>query len=307
VALFRRSHDASSGKVSEVAGLAETARARGWQPAGARPLEATVPDAVTETLRTMYGYPTGMDTWQKEAVRIGQTEFHDSYRLTVDGRGIVVTNAWANIQPTARWVADDFKGVAVCVAELPAMLPLACIQPRRFKPILPIPETPTGDASFDEEFQVFGQLVLDQPPSLPEELKQRIAARDDWAFRFVRAWVACIGFGPFESADEAVERIDEVLAVVSAIPTSVMPDRVDHSGDDIIARAMKLTSVDEAMTFLQNLTDDERDRLRSSSSPLAILADGRTPAEVMERFQGLDQQQKLEILGMVQRVKGSDR
>jgi hypothetical protein len=307
VPLFRRSHDGPSAKVTGVAGLAETARARGWQAVDGRPLDATLPDAVAETLRTMYGFPMGMDTWQKEAVRIGDTVCHDAYRLAVDGRGVVVTNAWANIQPALRWAADDFKGVAVCVAELPAMLPLVCIQPRRFKPMLPVPETPTGDAAFDEEFQVFGQLVLDQPPSLPEELKQRIATRDDWVFRFVRAWVACISLGPFESADEVVERIDEVLGVVAAIPTSVMPDHVDHSGDDIIARAMKLTSVDEAMTFLQNLTDDERDRLRASSSPLAVLADGRTPAEVMERFQGLDQQQKLQILGMVQRVKGSER
>jgi hypothetical protein len=307
VALFRRSHDGSSSDVTGVAGLAETARARGWQAVDGRPLDATLPDAVAETLQTMYGFPTGMDTWERKAVRIGETVCHDAYRLVVDGRGIVVTNAWANIQPAVRGAPDDFKGVAVCAVELPTMLPLACIQPRRFKAVLRARETPTGDATFDEQFQVFGQLVLDQPPALPDELKHRIAARDDWVFRFVRAWVGCISLGPFQSADEVVGRIDEVLGVVAAIPTSVMPDHVDHSQDDLIARATKLQSIDEAMAFLQGLTDEERDRLRSSTSPLAPMADARTPAEAMARFKDLDQQQQLQLYSMVQHVKGAER
>jgi hypothetical protein len=82
-----------------------------------------------------------------------------------------------------------------------------------------------------------------------------------------------------------------------------MPTSVDHSEDDLVARATTLHSLDEAMAFLQNLSDEERDRLRASSSPLAAMADARTPAEAMERFMELDQQQKLQIFAMVQRVK----
>jgi hypothetical protein len=32
------------------------------------------------------------------------------------------------------------------------------------------------------------------------------------------------------------QRIGEVLAIVAAIPTSVLPDHVDHSADDLLAR-----------------------------------------------------------------------
>ena len=60
---------------------------------------------------------------------------------------------------------------------------------------------------------------------------------------------------------------------MAAIPASVLPDHVDHSADDLIARAARLTSMQQGLTFLQQLTPGERDRLARSDSPLAALAD----------------------------------
>jgi hypothetical protein len=86
-----------------------------------------------------------------------------------------------------------------------------------------------------------------------------------------------------------------------------VPDRIDHAADDLVARAAKLTSLDQALAFLQGLTPDERDRLAASDSPLAVMADVRTPEEAMARFQTLDQQKKMELFAMVMRVKDDQR
>jgi hypothetical protein len=60
--------------------------------------------------------------------------------------------------------------------------------------------------------------------------------------------------GPFGSFDEATERLSEVLAIVVAIPESVLPSHVDHSQDDLIDRISRITSVEDALAFLQGLT-----------------------------------------------------
>jgi hypothetical protein len=305
VRLFRRRSGATMDDIEvPVADLDQLARARGWERLDGNPLLGGMSDAVGVVLQTMYGHPTWMTTNERQLVRIGDTLFRDSYGFDVDGRRVVVTNAWKNIQGEINGARDEMRGVAVCSVELPAMLPIACVQPRRFKAVMRTRETPTGDPSFDAEYRVFGQAPLGDAGVLAPPVRARIAERDDWIFRGHRAYLACVGLGPFRSGEEVTRRVDEVLGVVGAFPASAVPATIDHSGDDIIERALQLHSVDEAIAFLQNLTDAERDRLRSSSSPLSALADGRTPAEVMELFQGLDQQQKLEILAMVQRVKG---
>jgi hypothetical protein len=260
-------------------------------------------DAVGDTLRTMYGYPPRMSTQAHQLVRIGDTLFRDSYRADVDGRGVVVTNAWKNIQGEINGAADELRGVAVCVVELPTMLPIACIQPRRFKQVAVGPVVTTGDRAFDDAYLVTGQPPLESTSVLTPAVTQHIATRDDWVFRAHRAWLACVSLGPFRSADEMVQRIDQVLGIVAAFPASVVPTAIDHSADDLIERAAKLQTFDEALVFLQGLTDAERARLRSSDSPLAVMADVRTPAEAMERFKSLDQEQKLQLYALVQRVK----
>lgn len=95
-----------------------------------------------------------------------------------------------------------------------------------------------------------------------------------------------------------------MLGIVAAIPTSAVPDHIDHSADDVVARFSRLDSVDEALAKLQALTPADRDRLRQSDSPLAAFADVRTPLEAMARFQELDAQRRTQLLAMFQRVTG---
>jgi hypothetical protein len=307
VPLFRRQHGISMHDVGvPVPGLEAMAAAQGWQPVTGDPFDGHFGDVVHETTCTMYGFPPGMDTWQRKAVKIADTVYRDAYHLAVDGRKVMVANAWTNIQPESRYVDDDMKGVAVCAAELPTFLTLACVQPRRFKPMMPLHDTPTGNADFDARFITFAALGAEQQVLIPD-VQRLVMARDDWAFRAERYLFGCISLGPFQSADDVTRRIADVLAIVAALPTSVVPDHIDHAADDLVARAAKLTSLDQALAFLQGLTPDERDRLAASDSPLAVMADVRTPEEAMARFQTLDEQKKMELFAMVMRVKDDQR
>ena len=306
--LFRRQHGITMQDIDiPIPGLAETAAARGWQPLGDHPLDSAVPDAVGDVLRAMYGHPTYMSDFEKQLVRIGGTVFRDSYSVDVDGRRVVVTNAWRNIQGSEKYAPDEMRGVAVYVAELPTVLMFACVQPRRFKPVLRGPEAPTGDTAFDEAYLVTGAPSPEPMQVLAPEVRQLISARDDWIFRAHRYFLACVCLGPFHSGDEAAQGVDDLLNIVRAFPTSVVPDHIDHSADDIVARASKLTTFEEALAFLQGLSEDERDQLAHSDSPLAVMADVRTPAEAMERFNSLDAQQKMQLYALVQRVKNEER
>jgi predicted transcriptional regulator len=121
-----------------------------------------------------------------------------------------VTNAWKNIQGEINGAVDELRGVAVCAAELPSMLPIVCVQPRRFERVALGPEVMTGEPAFDGAYLVIGQAQLEPVTVLTPAVTQRIAARDDWIFRARRAWLACVSLGPFASADEVVERIDDV-------------------------------------------------------------------------------------------------
>jgi len=132
-------------------------------------------------------------------------------------------------------------------------------------------------------------------------------AHDDWVFRAERYLLGCISRGRFNSVDEVGRRISEVMGIVSAIPTSVLPEHVDHSEDDLLARISRLTTIDEALALLQSLTPEDCQRLAQSGTPLAIMADVQTPEEALARFQGLDPQKKMELMAMFMRVKDGTR
>jgi hypothetical protein len=188
--------------------------------------------------------------------------------------------------------------------ELPSMLSITCVQPRRFPAVMRVRESPTGDPVFDDRFLVAEMPdVGQQMQVLTADLRQRIMARDDWVFRAERYLLGCVSKGAFHSVDEVTQRIGEVLAIVAAIPASVLPDHVDHSADDLLARISQLTSIEDAMAMLQQLTPDDRERLAQSDTPLAALADVRTPQEAMERFRALDPQRKMQLITMFMRVR----
>jgi hypothetical protein len=166
-----------------------------------------------------------------------------------------------------------------------------------------MPEIATGNAEFDHAYRVnagpLGEAVVSP------EMQRLILARDDWAFRSAEGWFVCTQKDKYDFVDDMRARIDEVLAIVAAIPESVLPARVDHSADDLLARIDQLESVEDAIAFLQSLTPADRERLANSPTPLAEFADVETPEAAIARFESLDMQRRLEIITMFSKVQDS--
>ena len=314
--LFRHHHDEpvpgrpapAPGGPGAPSGVAGFASAQGWPPAGDRPFDGHLEDAVAEINRTMHGAARALGEMRLHGIRVGATTFADAYRGSIDGRAVIVANAWTNIGPEVRGSTGTMYGAAVCAVELPSILPIMYVQPRCFPPIAHVRESPTGNPAFDGRFLVAGMPAAGPGQEvLTPEVQQRIMGRDDWVFRAERYLLGCVSKGPFRSADEVTRRIGEVMGIVAAIPASVLPDHVDHSGDDLIARVNRLTSMDEGLALLQQLTPDERERLARSDSPLAALADVRTPQEAIARFKTLDPQRKMQVMAMFMKVRDAQR
>jgi hypothetical protein len=146
----------------------------------------------------------------------------------------VVANGAIDVDPGLVGTGVGMRGVAVCVVELPSTLALVCVQPRRYRHrvIRHLPELPTGNEDFDNDFSVTvapGLPVVELTP----ELQRVLMARDDWIFRMEGQQLIGVSQDPFGSVHEMLQRIDDVLAFVAAIPASVMSARVDHSEDGL--------------------------------------------------------------------------
>jgi hypothetical protein len=113
--------------------------------------------------------------------------------------------------------------------------------------------------------------------------------------------VNLIGLGPLLSTPGVLQK-----ALLPAFVTS-LTTAADHSQDDLVDRISRLTSVEDALAFLQGLTPGERERLAQSDTPLAAFAGVRTPEEAMARFQSLDERQRMQLITMFAQVRDTRR
>ena len=287
--------------------LGQAAFAQGWQPVGDQPFDRRLEDQVAPVISCLWGMSRGVPRQQDEN---RGTNFRDAFRGSVDGRNVTVANAWTYLLPPGIRRDPGFGGAGCCAVELPSVLPILCVQPRRIHPVLGMHATPAGSPEFDQHCivnAVPAGMLGDPQQVLTPEVQQRIMARDDWVFLAEGYLLGCFSRGPFRSFDEATQRLSEVLAIVAAIPESVLPSRVDHSQDDLVDRISRLTSVEDALAFLQGLTPGDRERLAQSDTPLAAFADCQTPEEAMARFQSLDQGQRLQLITMFTQVRDARR
>jgi hypothetical protein len=286
--------------------LGQAAFTQGWQPVGSQPFDGHLEGRVPAITRCLWGMSRSENLQSQHA----GTNYRDAFRGSIDGRNVTVANAWTYLLPPGVRRDPGFGGTGCCVVELPSTLPIVCIQPRRIHAVLGMHATPTGSPEFDQRFIVNAVptgMLGDPQQMLTPEVQQRIMARDDWVFVAERYLLGCFSRGPFGSFDEATQRLGEVLAIVAAIPESVLPSHVDHSQDDLVDRISRITSVEDALAFLQGLTQNDRERLAQSSTPLAAFADCRTPDEAMARFQSLDQGQRMQLIAMFSEVRDARR
>jgi len=233
------------------------------------------------------------------------THYHDAWQFRAGDRDVTVANAWT---PTARPKLPLGTFVeaptAVCAVEVPAPLPFSGIESRRFNPSTIVREVATGVAELDARFRVLAGAGRVGPDVFPPELVAQIVSRDDRSFLTLGLSFVSVRLGAFRDVDEVVAGVEETLAIVRAIPASVLPTVIDRTGDDLAQRIAKLDSVDDTLTLLQSLTDDDRSQLAASQSPLASFAWIRTPEEALEHFNSLNESQRMAVLAMVMRGEG---
>ena len=284
------------GHSTPVAGIAEAAASWGWEAVD-EPFHGGTTDLITGAVRTLHGAFRTMRPTDDQAPRM---LYHDAYRGTRDGRVVTVANAWIAIEAVVAG-GEHVEGAAVTAVELSTVLMIAGIEPRLRHQGVPGPEVPTGNASFDSAYRVVGMARLAEGVVTPE-MQQRISARDDWTFIAEETTFISICREPFATADEVSRRIGDVLAIVAALPASVAPAEVDHSADDLLARIAQIDTVEQALAFLQQLSDADRQRLAASPTPLAKFADVRSPDEAIARMMALPEMERLQLLAMFQKA-----
>lgn len=284
-----------------VPGLAAAAAARGWQPAPDQPFSRDLHDMLFDLTYDMYGVPRG-SVGQDLGRNWKGIGFHDAYRFSDAGRAGTVANARTRLEYEVQAVMGAPMDAAVCAVELPAVLSSGLVQSRRYRPLLNLRATPTGNPAFDERF--LSMLPPVGAVWLTPEVQQRLLTHDDWVLLSFATSLVCVTQGAFASADEVLRRVDDVLELVAAIPSSVVPDHTDTSVDDLAARIAGIDSIEQAIAFLQGLSDGDRERLAHSDTPLAGFADVRTPEEAMARMQSLDQAKQMQLMGLFMRSTG---
>jgi hypothetical protein len=294
-------HHHSGTERAPVPGLAEVAAAHGWQPAEAASLDREMRERLYDLACDLYGLPggsIGMDLGRGS----GGIGLRDTFRLSDAGRTVTVANGRAGLHNELRLATGPPMEIALCAVELPTILAPGRIQSRRYPEPRHLRNAPTGNPAFDERY-----LTALQPVGavwLTPEVQQRILAHDDWVLLCTGGVLSCVTQGSFESGDDVVARVRDVLDLLAAIPTSVLPDHLDRSVDDLGARIARIESVEDAITFLQGLSDGDRERLAQSGTPLAGFADVRTPDEAMARFQALDPARQMQLMALFMRASG---
>jgi hypothetical protein len=279
-----------------VVGLAEAASSWGWEPVEGDPLDGLT-DAVHGVARTLHGVP-----WRASigagsgSADLGRTIFHDAYRGTADGRRVTVANAWIAIEAVVAG-GRHLEGNAIVAVELSTILPISVIEPRGRHQGLLGAEVPTGNPSFDAAYRVVGIGSLAAGLVTPE-MQQRIAVRDNWAFIAQDTTCVAVCSEPFTTATEVTRTVSEVLGIVTAVPTNIAPAQIDRTVDDLLVRIARIDSVEDALAFLQQLSDTDRERLAASPTPLAKFADVRTPDEAIARLMSLPELERLQVLAM---------
>ena len=299
--LFKRRLPTSTAK-GEIAGLAELAASRGWQSVDGDPFDSGVTNNLWRLNFALYGQREPISPGTSSPVGVRRSTYHESYAGTIEGRRLVVTNHSTNI---AQLRIYDFEAVAVCSVELGTMSPVMLIQARALPLIARhVPTTASGDAEFDERFvAVLAPTVGAEV--LTDDLRRLVMAHDDWALLGSENSFLCVSKGRYESGDAVAQRIDEVMSIVHAFPTSLVPTEIDRSVDDLAARIDRISTIDEALEFLEQLSPDDRQRLAQSKTPLAAFADVTTPEQAMARLESLDMPQRMQLVSMFQRLDDS--
>ena len=225
--LFRRHRDATDEEdPPEGSSFAAVGPAAGFEPASGDVFDDQLEPALRETARVEHGVMAEGIAQGGNLPRSYRMAFEHVFRADRDGRPILVANAVFHPNPGLVGSRVGLRRVAVCVVELPSAMALGAVQPRSYRHeiLRHWPECPTGNPAFDERFRVRAGS-LGGPFELPAAVQGLVMARDDWIFRVQVTWFICVTPEPFSSIDEMVQRVDQVMAIVAAFPTTMLAAR----------------------------------------------------------------------------------
>jgi hypothetical protein len=304
MSLFRRRRATPEAPArSTVPGLEEAAAARGFQPATTPVFDDDLHRRIHEISRVLYGVTPKYDTFGTDLKAPGMNVL-DAFRGTVDGRQVTFANAWSPVEGTFRATGRP-EGTSVVVVELSTVLTLQGVEPPLKFSAFKGHDQPTGNAEFDRAYHVWMMGIPGAPVDLiTTDVQHQILVRYDWTLAVEGTNLVFVGTGAFDTPAAAMRGVDEALAVVHALPASIAPDQVDHSFDDLLRRIDQLHSVEDGIAFLGTITDEERQQLAHSGTPLAAFADVRTPDEIGARFMDLDVNTRLQVMAMFQKATG---
>ena len=234
-----------------------------------------------------------------------ETVFRDVYRGFIDDRRVVTTNAWTNIGPQQLVKLYEMKGVSVCAVELASLSPIMLVQ----------------TSAADRRAVPHG---ADREPRVRPTVQPGRVTRARRASHHPRA--SATDHGP-RRLGICRSRILACLCQPRPVPVrrrrAPTARRTDSDGRcvsrlgrprpdrslrrDLLARVQRLSSPEEVIGFLQQLSPDDRQRLAQSNTPLAAFADVPTWEQVMSRLQTLDVPQRMQLLAMFKRAKGDEQ
>jgi hypothetical protein len=299
MALFRRRAEHGTA-FDEVPGLAAAVGRRGMRPTGEEPFDVRTEGMIRRVSRTLHGLPARP---LRPHMGIAPMFFTDAFRGTIDDGEVTLANVHTPTETMDPSVAAHVHMTSLVAMEIATILPIQGIEPRQRESAFHGPEAPTADSAFDERFRV-APLVGSGSDVLTTEVRRLISTREDRSFACVDTTLLSIAKEPFVTSDDALQAIDEVAAIVRALPASIVPATIDHSVDDLFVRMDNLHSVDEAIVFLGELSDGDRKRLAASPTPLARFAQVRTPDEITTLFLSLPEADRLAILAMFHKATG---
>jgi hypothetical protein len=214
-----------------VPGLAAYAASLGWRPLGGQPFGEPMSERLRPVIGSLYApavpppaAPSGAP-FTGQGAALGPVAFRDAYGGPIDCWGVAVATGQATVAGQARTGLP--QQVALCAVTLPAILPLACVQPRRYPAMFAGQPAQTGDREFDELFLV--QAPAGEAGSvLRPHVRQLLIDGGEAVVLTERHLLALVRKGGFISAEAAREQVNALLDILMAIPDWVLSPRASH-------------------------------------------------------------------------------
>ena len=158
---------------------------------------------------------------QYEAVRLV-----NCYSATVDGRSVIVGNAFFDIQFMVRpsgyggpMAAPDELGAAFCAAPLATQWPSVQLAPA-MRGWLSSKGNGLGYADLDAHFDAFARNKDIARRIITPDMASLVAGREDWGFSLHQSTLVCVTAAPLAAGSEGQQLVESTAHIASLLPAN---------------------------------------------------------------------------------------